>query len=101
MWELSVQVTDGAEGTGIDRVSLKQGNGTMNTNLATGNKNITVSYTSSCCSPDVDLLVVDRVGNVGSCFYSTRKTVTNRSQPPTAAAIVSTGAALLSLFFFA
>lgn len=91
MWELSVQVTDGAEGTGIDRITLKQGNGTvstslatsnstMNTSLAAGNMNITlVSYNASCCSPDVDLLVVDRVGNVGSCFYSIRRTATNNS----------------------
>ncbi|XP_074468122.1 von Willebrand factor A domain-containing protein 7-like isoform X2 [Sebastes fasciatus] len=116
MWKLSVQVTDGANGTGVDRVSLRQGNGTlstslaagnetmntslaagngtMNTSLAAGNENITlVSYNSSCCSPDVELLVVDRVGNVASCSYSVRKTATNSTQatttnspqPPTAA----------------
>ncbi|KAM9348879.1 von Willebrand factor A domain-containing protein 7-like [Symphorus nematophorus] len=80
-WELSVQVTDGAEGTGIDRVSLRQGNGTMNTSIAAGNKSITlVSYNASCCSPDVELVVVDQVGNVGTCFYSVRKTATNSSQ---------------------
>ncbi|XP_070773357.1 von Willebrand factor A domain-containing protein 7-like [Enoplosus armatus] len=105
MWDLSVQVTDGAEGTGIDRISFRQGNGTMNTSLAAGNENITlVSYNASCCSPDVELLVVDRVGNVGSCFYSVRKTAldssqgsvtvttvttTNSQQPPTPAAAVS------------
>ncbi|XP_069002307.1 von Willebrand factor A domain-containing protein 7-like [Embiotoca jacksoni] len=73
-WALSVRVTDGAEGTGVDRVSLKQGNGTINTSLEAGNKNITlVSYTASCCSPDVELMVVDRVGNVGSCFYTIRE----------------------------
>ncbi|TKS82851.1 von Willebrand factor A domain-containing protein 7 [Collichthys lucidus] len=80
MWELSVQVTDGAEGTGIDRITLKQGNGTMSTSLAAGNENITlVSYDASYCSPNVELLVVDRVGNVGSCFYSIRRTVTNNN----------------------
>eukprot|EP00064_Thunnus_orientalis_P014263 superscaffoldBa00002458_g14305 len=62
MWELSVQVTDGAEGTGVDRVSLRQGNGALNTSLAAGSENGTlVSYRASCCSPDVELLVVDRV----------------------------------------
>ncbi|KAF1378470.1 hypothetical protein PFLUV_G00190880 [Perca fluviatilis] len=71
MWELSVRVTDGAEGTGVDRVSLRQGNGTLNTSLAAGNENITlVSYSSSCCSPNMELLVVDRVGNVGTCSYT-------------------------------
>ncbi|KAK9536523.1 hypothetical protein VZT92_006297 [Zoarces viviparus] len=96
MWELSVQVTDGAEGTGVERVSLRQGNGTMNTSLTAGTGNMTtgsgnmtagtrnitlVSYSSSCCSPDVELLVVDRVGNVASCFYSVRKAATSSSQP--------------------
>ncbi|XP_030294743.1 von Willebrand factor A domain-containing protein 7-like [Sparus aurata] len=82
-WKLSVQVTDGANGTGIDRVSLRQGNGTMNTSLAPGNENITlVSYTASCSSPDVELLVVDAVGNVGSCSYSVRQTSTSSSQVP-------------------
>ena len=74
-WKLSVQVTDGANGTGIDRVSLRQGNGTMNTSLAAGNESITlVSYTASCSSPIVELLVVDGVGNVGSCSYRSLST---------------------------
>ncbi|XP_067465263.1 von Willebrand factor A domain-containing protein 7-like [Thunnus thynnus] len=74
MWELSVRVTDGAEGTGVDRVSLRQGNGSLNTSLDAGNENITlVSYRASCCSADVELLVVDRVGNVGSCVYTPRE----------------------------
>ncbi|KAK9536522.1 hypothetical protein VZT92_006296 [Zoarces viviparus] len=73
MWELSVQVTDGAEGTGVERVSLRRGNGAMTSSLAPGNENITlVTYTSSCCSPDMELLVVDRVGNVGTCLYTYR-----------------------------
>ncbi|XP_023272377.1 von Willebrand factor A domain-containing protein 7-like [Seriola lalandi dorsalis] len=73
-WALSARVSDGAEGTGVDRVSLKQGNGTMNTNLAADNENVTlVSYSASCCSPDMELQVVDRVGNVGSCFYTLRE----------------------------
>ncbi|XP_042354924.1 von Willebrand factor A domain-containing protein 7-like [Plectropomus leopardus] len=73
MWELSVRVTDGS-GSGVDRVSLKKGNGTLNTSLDASNENITlVSYLSSCCSPDMELLVVDRVGNVGVCFYSSRE----------------------------
>ncbi|XP_078121619.1 von Willebrand factor A domain-containing protein 7-like isoform X2 [Sander vitreus] len=82
MWELSVRVTDGAEGTGVDRVSLRQGNGTLNTSLAAGNENITlVSYSSSCCSPNIEMLVVDRVGNVRTCFY-TSSVSTNVIQLP-------------------
>nr|XP_046266994.1 von Willebrand factor A domain-containing protein 7-like [Scatophagus argus] len=73
-WMLSVRVTDGDEGTGVDRVSLKQGNGTMNTSLVAGNENITlVTYSASCCAPDVELLVVDRVGNVDTCFFTIRE----------------------------
>lgn len=73
-WSLSARVSDGAEGTGVDRVSLKQGNGTMSTSLAPDNENITlVSYSSSCSAPDMELQVVDNVGNVGSCFYTIRE----------------------------
>ncbi|XP_030602893.1 von Willebrand factor A domain-containing protein 7-like [Archocentrus centrarchus] len=74
MWELSVRVKDEAGGTGVERVSLRQGNGTLNTSLDPGNENITlVSYTASCCVPDIEILVVDRVGNVGTCSYSGQK----------------------------
>ncbi|XP_051794025.1 von Willebrand factor A domain-containing protein 7-like [Acanthochromis polyacanthus] len=74
LWSVSVRVNDGADGTGVDRVTLKQGNGTMNTSLLSGNENITlVFYNSSCCSPEMQLQVVDRVGNVGSCSYSFRE----------------------------
>lgn len=72
-WELSVRVTDGDKGTGVDSVSLKRGDGTLTTSPAPGNANITlVSYSSSCCSPEMELRVVDRVGNVGACFYTFR-----------------------------
>ncbi|KAL7389865.1 hypothetical protein ABVT39_011242 [Epinephelus coioides] len=95
MWELSVQVTDGANGTGVDHITLRQGNGTLNTSLAADNEDITlVSYIASCCSPDVELVVVDRVGNVATCFYSVRKTAATSSQavtvaPATVAAVES------------
>ncbi|XP_056141253.1 von Willebrand factor A domain-containing protein 7-like [Lampris incognitus] len=81
-WELSVNLSDGAEGTGIGRVSLKQGNGTLNTSaaVAANGENITlVSYSASCCSPSVELMVVDGVGNVGSCFFTLRATTTTDS----------------------
>ncbi|XP_020564422.1 von Willebrand factor A domain-containing protein 7 [Oryzias latipes] len=81
MWELSVRVTDGADGTGVERVSLYRGTGTLNTSLQAGNENITlVSYTSSCCSPEVDLLVVDRVGNVGHCLFNGNEVSTRLAQ---------------------
>lgn len=68
-WKLSIRVTD--EGTGVERVGLKQGNGTINSSPDSANENIMlVSYNSTCCTPDMELQVVDRVGNVGSCYYS-------------------------------
>ncbi|XP_059207495.1 von Willebrand factor A domain-containing protein 7-like [Centropristis striata] len=87
MWELSVRVTDGTNGTGVDRVSLGLGNGTVNTSLSTENSTL-VSYTASCCSPDVELLVVDQVGNVASCSYSVRAATTS-PQPVTVLATTS------------
>ncbi|XP_041864509.1 von Willebrand factor A domain-containing protein 7-like [Melanotaenia boesemani] len=89
VWELSVQVTDGANGTGVSGITLRQGNGTLNTSMAAGNGNITlVNYTASCCSPDVQLVAVDGVGNEETCSFSARTTVTQAvttSSPQTTA----------------
>ncbi|CAJ1063796.1 von Willebrand factor A domain-containing protein 7-like [Xyrichtys novacula] len=72
-WTVFLRVTDGAEGTGVNHVRLIQGNGTIITNPAADNANVTmVFYSSSCCSPDMELLVADNIGNVGSCFYSSK-----------------------------
>ncbi|XP_034538688.1 von Willebrand factor A domain-containing protein 7-like [Notolabrus celidotus] len=71
MWMIFVRVTDGAEGTGVDHVRLLKGNGTIIIEPAADNKNVTmVLYTSACCSPEMELVVVDKIGNVGTCFYS-------------------------------
>lgn len=68
-----MRVSDGAQGSGVDAVSLKQGNGTMSATLDAANENVTlVSYRASCCQPSMELRVVDRAGNVGSCFFSAR-----------------------------
>ncbi|XP_047463501.1 von Willebrand factor A domain-containing protein 7-like [Mugil cephalus] len=70
-WEFSVQVTDGPDGTGVERIGIRRGHGTISTSQNPENKDsVLVSYTGSCCSPEVELLVVDRVGNVGSCVYT-------------------------------
>ncbi|PWA19365.1 hypothetical protein CCH79_00018337, partial [Gambusia affinis] len=69
-WELVVNFTDGINGTGIETISLRQGNGTFSTSnvVGVGGENITVvSYSSTCCSQSVQLAAVDRVGNVGIC----------------------------------
>ncbi|XP_035999419.1 von Willebrand factor A domain-containing protein 7-like [Fundulus heteroclitus] len=75
-WELSVQVTDEVNGTGLDSVRLREGNGTLNISTAADNENATlVSYVASCCSPDVELVAVDQVGNAEICRYSVRRNV--------------------------
>ncbi|KAF7650082.1 hypothetical protein LDENG_00131800 [Lucifuga dentata] len=64
MWELSVNVTDGLDGSGINGISLMQGSGTMNISMAVsmnGNNITLVSYHASCCSPDVELVIVDQL----------------------------------------
>ncbi|CAB1316905.1 unnamed protein product [Coregonus sp. 'balchen'] len=84
MWELYANLTDG-NGTGIERVTLRQGNGTLNTSTVAGAGNWTVTlaaYSASCCSPEVELVAVDGAGNVGTCFRSIRVTVDTTVQPP-------------------
>ncbi|KAM6986816.1 von Willebrand factor A domain-containing protein 7-like [Aplochiton taeniatus] len=83
-WQLSANLTDG-NGTGIESVRLRQGNGTLNTSTVVGAHGYSltlVSYSASCCSPDVELVAVDRVGNVGSCFSTIRKAEDGDSANP-------------------
>ncbi|XP_067260199.1 von Willebrand factor A domain-containing protein 7-like [Chanodichthys erythropterus] len=71
-WEISANLTDG-NGTGISSVSFNRGNGSLSLSFVIGEDgtNVTVaSYNASCCSQEVELVVVDRVGNVGTCFTS-------------------------------
>ncbi|KAG5843591.1 hypothetical protein ANANG_G00152520 [Anguilla anguilla] len=73
-WELSANLTDG-NGTGIRSVTVRMGDGTLDTTtfVGEGGINITMArYNGSCCSPDVELVAVDAVGNVGTCFHSIR-----------------------------
>uniref|UniRef100_A0A3B4U9U7 von Willebrand factor A domain-containing protein 7-like n=1 Tax=Seriola dumerili TaxID=41447 RepID=A0A3B4U9U7_SERDU len=67
-WEFIANLTDGINGTGIESITVRQGNGTLNTSTVAGaeGENITVAtYSASCCSQNVELAVVDKVGNVG------------------------------------
>ncbi|XP_073699204.1 von Willebrand factor A domain-containing protein 7-like [Garra rufa] len=77
-WELSANLTDG-NGTGIARVSLSRGNGSLSLSYVMsvrGTNVVVASYNASCCSQEVELVAVDRVGNVGTCFTSIKKTFT-------------------------
>lgn len=66
-------MSDEAGGTGVANVTLKTGNGTLD---ATYGAITLVSYNASCCAPDVELLVVDKVGNTGSYLYSLQQNYT-------------------------
>lgn len=67
-WGLSANITDG-NGTGIESISLHQGNGTLSyTSLSA--PIIVANYNASCCSQTVEIIAVDKVGNVGKCYQS-------------------------------
>ncbi|XP_051241398.1 von Willebrand factor A domain-containing protein 7-like [Dicentrarchus labrax] len=67
-WELSANLTDG-NGTGIETISLRQGNGTL-LHSSLSDPVVWANYTSSCCSQIVEFIAVDKVGNVGKCYQS-------------------------------
>ncbi|XP_059184933.1 von Willebrand factor A domain-containing protein 7 [Centropristis striata] len=67
-WDLMASLTDG-NGTGIESISLSQGAGNLTTTSLT-EPVVHVNYTASCCSQIVELIAVDKVGNVGKCYHS-------------------------------
>ncbi|XP_054460556.1 von Willebrand factor A domain-containing protein 7 [Anoplopoma fimbria] len=90
-WEFIANLTDGINGTGIETVTIRQGNGTLNTSTVAGagGENITVAtYSASCCSQNVELALVDIVGNVGTCVGQARESTT--AAPVTTAALNTT-----------
>ncbi|XP_029949227.1 von Willebrand factor A domain-containing protein 7-like [Salarias fasciatus] len=114
-WEFIANLTDGINGTGIVTMSLRQGNGTLNTSMEVGpgGENVTViTYSSSCCSQSVEVAAVDGVGNVGRCVGQARvmttpapntttttpTTTPNMTTVPTTAAVTdSTGGHTLNM----
>ncbi|XP_037830538.1 von Willebrand factor A domain-containing protein 7 isoform X2 [Kryptolebias marmoratus] len=84
-WEFIANFTDGINGTGIATITLRQGNGTLNTStvVGEGGENVTViTYSSSCCSQTVQVAAVDRVGNVGMCTEQARALTTPAPTTP-------------------
>lgn len=73
-WDLSVNITDG-NGSGIESVSTQKGNGNFSyTTVVDGGVPIVMGfYNASCCSPDVTVIAVDKVGNVGKCMYTVQR----------------------------
>nr|XP_043898266.1 von Willebrand factor A domain-containing protein 7-like isoform X1 [Solea senegalensis] len=79
-WGVSMQVRDEVNGTGIHSITFRQGDGNLNTTLLSGTDSIMLlTYNASCCSPDVEIIAVDNVGNVKSCFFSVRRATTAMS----------------------
>ncbi|XP_035516567.1 von Willebrand factor A domain-containing protein 7-like [Morone saxatilis] len=92
-WEFITNLTDGINGTGIESITLRQGNGTLNTSTVAGagGENITVAtYSASCCSQNVELAAVDRVGNVGTCVGQARILTTPAPTTTTAVVVMTT-----------
>ncbi|XP_077380730.1 uncharacterized protein LOC144020798 [Festucalex cinctus] len=70
-WIFDVQVTDGLNGTGIDRVAIREGTGNLRTSslvIEGGENIIDASYQASCCEDRVELFAVDNAGNVAICI---------------------------------
>ncbi|XP_039890247.1 von Willebrand factor A domain-containing protein 7-like [Simochromis diagramma] len=90
-WKFIANFTDGINGTGIESLTISQGNGTLNmsTVVGAGGDNITlVTYTASCCSQIVEVIAVDSVGNVGTCVGQAR--VLTTPLPATTSAVQAT-----------
>ncbi|XP_040892810.1 von Willebrand factor A domain-containing protein 7 [Toxotes jaculatrix] len=99
-WVFIANITDGINGTGIESVTIRQGNGTLNTSTvaAAGGENITVAtYSASCCSQNVELAAVDGVGNVGTCVGQARESTTAAPVTTTTVNTTSTGGHTLSI----
>uniref|UniRef100_A0A8C0XU00 von Willebrand factor A domain containing 10, tandem duplicate 2 n=1 Tax=Cyprinus carpio carpio TaxID=630221 RepID=A0A8C0XU00_CYPCA len=97
-WELSTNLTDG-NGTGIAGVSLSRGNGSLSLSnvMSADGTNVTVAfYNASCCSQEVELVAVDRVGNVGTCFTSIKSPSTTVS-PSGSTTVSPSGSTTVSL----
>ncbi|KAF4090725.1 hypothetical protein AMELA_G00055180 [Ameiurus melas] len=70
-WDLTAEVT-GGYGSNIPSVRVLQGNGKLITTSMFNDIGIVtrVVYTSSCCFKELELVAVDEVGNVATCFKS-------------------------------
>nr|XP_046264832.1 von Willebrand factor A domain-containing protein 7-like [Scatophagus argus] len=101
-WKFTANLTDGVNGTGIESVTIRQGNGTLNTStvVGAGGENITVAtYSASCCSQTVELAAVDKVGNVGTCVGQARQSTTAAPVTTTAGNTTSTGGHTLNISY--
>uniref|UniRef100_A0A8B9LIB7 von Willebrand factor A domain-containing protein 7-like n=1 Tax=Astyanax mexicanus TaxID=7994 RepID=A0A8B9LIB7_ASTMX len=70
-WDVAFNITDG-NGTGIENIFIQEGKGslTQKTVVEGGITVVKGNFTSSCCSPNVTISIVDKEGNVGKCTHS-------------------------------
>ncbi|XP_053478035.1 von Willebrand factor A domain-containing protein 7-like isoform X1 [Ictalurus furcatus] len=74
-WYLTANVTDGS---GIQSMRALKGNGILSitSELNATGVNVTMAvYDSSCCFRDLELVAVDTVGNVATCFKSAASSI--------------------------
>ncbi|MCI4376072.1 hypothetical protein PGIGA_G00183950, partial [Pangasianodon gigas] len=79
-WYLTANVT-GGYGSDIPSMRVLQGNGNLTITSVltdTGMVVTTAVFSSSCCSRDLELVAVDAVGNVATCFKSLKATAAPR-----------------------
>ncbi|XP_072318599.1 von Willebrand factor A domain-containing protein 7-like [Eucyclogobius newberryi] len=67
VWELVANLTD-SNGTGIENVYLERGNGTLTKVIS--DDPAQYQYNASCCSQVVEIVALDKIGNVGRCYHS-------------------------------
>ncbi|XP_058236777.1 von Willebrand factor A domain-containing protein 7-like [Hemibagrus wyckioides] len=75
-WYLTANVTDG-NGSGIQSVRTLQGNGNLTTTTVLRDTGVNVTmviYNASCCSQNLELVAVDKAGNVATCFNIVKAT---------------------------
>uniref|UniRef100_A0A8K9WXP8 von Willebrand factor A domain containing 11 n=1 Tax=Oncorhynchus mykiss TaxID=8022 RepID=A0A8K9WXP8_ONCMY len=72
-WQLSANLTDGVNGTGIASLTHRQGVGSL-THTDLKQMVVAAAFNASCCSLTVELVAVDKAMNVGTCLYTTKVT---------------------------
>uniref|UniRef100_A0A673W4J0 von Willebrand factor A domain-containing protein 7-like n=1 Tax=Salmo trutta TaxID=8032 RepID=A0A673W4J0_SALTR len=72
-WQLSANLTDGVNGTGIASLTNRQGVGNL-THTDLKQMVVAAAFNASCCSLTVELVAVDKAMNVGTCLYTTKVT---------------------------
>uniref|UniRef100_A0A8C7NVN5 von Willebrand factor A domain containing 11 n=1 Tax=Oncorhynchus mykiss TaxID=8022 RepID=A0A8C7NVN5_ONCMY len=72
-WQLSANMTDGVNGTGIASLTHRQGVGNL-THTDLKQMVVAAAFNASCCSLTVELVALDKAMNVGTCLYTTKVT---------------------------